>query len=617
MITDSFRSLGFSLSGLVFLILIFFLFLGKQKDNKLHTKVFFILIIITMAAQIFDITYVEALAHSPYPTTLAKILCYGYAISSLLWLSTFALYIIARGNQNLSGKRVKLLITILTIITLGILICIFIFPVHFHHENNFYFFDGTAITIEYVYATIITLLAFVVQFVSSSSFDKYQRLPLLYGVTMIFLALIMPWVTHTNFNMSAIIFEMTVTTLYFTIESQDNALTRQLEEARIEAEKANKAKTNFLSSTSHDIRTPLNTIMGFSESLLEDDHLEELEVKKDIKLVNTASKDLLEIINNILDISRLESGKEELNEAGYSLEDLIFEVNSVIHSKINKDEVDYKVTVDQNLPSKYLGDYTKLHKAIVCTLMNAIKHTKLGQVSLNIDGVKEGENLVFEFTVSNTGHAMKQEDFEKDLEGFLKLDDDLGNSLSSSMLGFVIAKRMVDLMGGKIDFINEPGKGTQYHIFITQKITDPTPIGDIFTNEKDNNNQDDNILDLKGKKVLVVDDNLVNIKLASRLLEKYHFDIDTATNGSDCITKVKGDNYDLIFLDHMMPDKDGIETMKTLKTLGKKIPPVIILTANSYDGLKEKYLSAGFSDYLAKPINFKKLNKIIIDNFKK
>ena len=616
MITDSFRSLGFSLSGLAFMVLILFLFLGKEKDNKLHTKVFYILIIITIVAQIFNITYVEALAHSPVPTTFAKILCYGYSISSLLWLSVFALYLVARGNQNLSSKKVKLFIGILAVITLGILACIFIFPVYYHHENNFYFFNGQAITIEYIYATIITLLVFPIQLMGSSFFDKYQRLPLLFGATMILLALLMPWVTHTNFNMSAIIFEMTVTTLYFTIESQDNALTRQLKEARVEAEKANKAKTKFLTSISHDIRTPLNTIMGFSESLLEDEHLEEQEVRKDISLVNTASKELLEIINNILDISRIESGKEVLNEADYSLDNLIFEINSVVQSKVNKEEIDYKVTVNQNIPQKYFGDYSKLHKAISCTLMNAIKHTRHGQVYLIVDGVKENENIVFEFTVGNTGHEMTQEDFEKDLDGYLKLDDDINNSLSSNMLSVVIAKRMIDLMGGKIDFINEPGKGTQYHIFVTQKIIDDTPVGDIFATNNENN-QEDNILDLTGKKILVVDDSLVNIKLACRLLKGFHFEIDTATGGDECINLVKDNNYDLIFLDHMMPNMDGIETMKALKSLGKQIPPVIILTANSYDGLKEKYLSAGFSDYLAKPISFKKLNKIIIDNFKK
>ncbi len=618
MISDTFRSLGFSLSGLVFLILIFFLFLGKEKDKKLHTKVFLILIIITLAAQLFDMAYIWALSlTNGSPTFVVRVLCYGYSISSLLWLSVFALYIIARANQNLSDKRVKTLIAIISFITLAILTCIFIFPIHYHHENGFYFFNGTAITIEYVYSAIITLLVFPIQLMVSSSFAKYQRLPIFFGSLMVFLALIMPWVTHTNFNMSAIIFEMTVTTLYFTIESQDNALTRQLEEARKEAEKANKAKTNFLSSTSHDIRTPLNTIMGFSESLLEDEHLEEHEVKADIKLVDTASKELLEIINNILDISRIESGKEKLNESGYSLEDLVFEINSVVHSKINKDEIDYSITVNKDLPSKYYGDYSKIHKAITCIIMNAIKHTNFGKVSLNIDGVKDEENMVFEFTVFNTGHAMKQEEFEKDLDGFMKLDEDIGNSLSSGMLGFVIAKRMIDLIGGKIDFVNEPGKGTQYHVFISQKITDNTPVGEIFENKNDNNSNEENLMNLQGKKVLIVDDNLVNIKLASRLLEKYHFEIDSANNGNECINKVNNINYDLIFLDHMMPDMDGIATMKALKGLGKQIPPVIALTANSYDGLKEKYMSAGFNDYLSKPINFKKLNKIIIDNFKK
>mgnify|MGYP005760649813 FL=1 len=166
------------------------------------------------------------------------------------------------------------------------------------------------------------------------------------------------------------------------------------------------------------------------------------------------------------------------------------------------------------------------------------------------------------------------------------------------------------MLGGKIKFLNEKGQGTKYFISLNQKITDETPIGDIFSSE-DKKTSSDKILDLTGKKVLVVDDNKINVKLASRLLSKYNFEIDFALSGRKCLEMVEQKKYDLIFLDHMMPDLDGIQTMKLLKQSGYFLPPVIALTANSYTGLKEKYISAGFSDYLSKPINIKELNKII------
>ena len=205
---------------------------------------------------------------------------------------------------------------------------------------------------------------------------------------------------------------------------------------------------------------------------------------------------------------------------------------------------------------------------------------------------------------------MKYEDFEKDFDDFVKLENSTQNNIDSVTLGLIIAKRLLGMLGGEIKFLNEKGQGTKYFISLNQKITDETPIGDIFSSE-DKKTSSDKILDLTGKKVLVVDDNKINVKLASRLLSKYNFEIDFALSGRKCLEMVEQKKYDLIFLDHMMPDLDGIQTMKLLKQSGYFLPPVIALTANSYTGLKEKYISAGFSDYLSKPINIKELNKII------
>lgn len=210
---------------------------------------------------------------------------------------------------------------------------------------------------------------------------------------------------------------------------------------------------------------------------------------------------------------------------------------------------------------------------------------------------------------------MKTEDFEKDFNDFVKLGNSTQNNIDSVTLGLIIAKRLMLMLGGNIEFKNETGKGTKYFITLNQKVASATKIGNIFESSKMNVSSSDKLLNLHNKNILIVDDNKINIKLASRLLEQFNFNISSALSGTECIEMVKKKKYDLIFLDHMMPEMDGITTMKLLIESGYSIPPVVALTANSYDGLKEKYISEGFSDYLSKPINFKELNRLIIKYF--
>ena len=245
-------------------------------------------------------------------------------------------------------------------------------------------------------------------------------------------------------------------------------------------------------------------------------------------------------------------------------------------------------------------------------LLNAIEYTNYGEVKLNIDG-NTTEDGMFELTfhVSNTGHAMKQEYFAKDFDDFVKLDGEDGATFDGTSLGVVIAKKLTSILGGDIQFINETGKGTQYIIKVKQKIVDTNKLGNIFENSINKVSSSKDMISCLGKKALVVDDNRVNIKIATRLLERFNFEVEGATSGAECIAKVKEGGYDIIFLDHMMPEMDGIETMKTLKNSGVDVPPVIALTANAYDGLRNEYLAQGFTDYLAKPIDFKALSKLI------
>ena len=366
---------------------------------------------------------------------------------------------------------------------------------------------------------------------------------------------------------------------------------------------------------SHEIRTPLNTILGFSNSLLSEKKLTKEIVDRDVSMIQDASTTLLQLINNILDISRIESGKEKVEEKDYKLDNLVFEIDSSMLAKIDKNMVTFKINVDKNIPSSYHGDYIKIYKVLMCILNNALKYSNYGQITLDINGNKiDNDTFEFNYTISNEGHEMTDENFKVDFNDFVELKAGSQNIVDATALGLILSKKLLEMLGGTIDFANKKGEGTKYFVKVKQTITDPNPVGEIYLNK--NKDSDTTHIDCTGKKVLVVDDNNLNLKLANRLLTSYNFDIDTATSGKECIEKVEKNKYDIVFLDHMMPEMDGITTLKLLKKTDIELPKIIALTANSYTGIKEKYLEDGFDNFLAKTISVKELNKVIYEVFK-
>lgn len=612
-----FPSIGFSICALVFLSLVGIMYLSKKKYKNLENNIFAFMLLFTIVLLILEIVCVYTMSIRNEIPKLNEVLCRGYILGTIIWTTSFIAYTWSLGSRNkkVKNKRKRnVILSILLFVIISILFGISCFsPITYSGgSGELYVIGGDAVSVVYVvgFAMVTALLFFLLK--NNLKLPWAQRAPIYFVVVFFAVVTAFQVLSGYDFNDLTYIFAFCVTALYFTIESQDNKLISELEKSKEEAIEADKAKTEFLSNMSHEIRTPLNTIMGFSESLLGEDKLTEEVVKRDTKSIHDASVNLLDLVNNILDVSRIESGKEVLEEKEYVLENLIFDINSVILSKISKDDLKFEININKNIPSKYYGDSSKIYKIIICVLQNAIKYTNYGSITLKVDGDKSDDEMFkFDFSVLNTGHAMKMEDFEKDFNDFVKLGNSTQNNIDSVTLGLIIAKRLVNMLGGEIKFINEPGKGTQYHVIINQKITDEKEIGDIFEAKNNDITSSGSLINLTGKKILIVDDNKINIKLASRLLESYHFEIDEALSGSECLEKVKNAKYDLIFLDHMMPEMDGIATMKLLKESGYNIPPVIALTANSYTGLKEKYLEVGFSDYLSKPINFKELNKLI------
>ena len=367
---------------------------------------------------------------------------------------------------------------------------------------------------------------------------------------------------------------------------------------------------------SHEIRTPLNTIIGFAQIINEEPNFDKEHFQKDLKNIIDASETLSSLIHNILDISVIESDELILNEKEYILESLIFEINSLIPSKIVNDELRFTIDIDQSIPREYYGDAYKIFKVLSYILLNAIDNTTYGEVKLEISGEKK-ENGYFEqkFVIYNTGHTMSNENFEKDFEDFVKLQSTGEGKLSNIKLGLIIAKELITILNGDIEFINSKGQGTRYIIKIKQKIVGELPIGNIFENVTNGLASTRNLLYLPDKTAMVVDDGEVNLAMARKNLEQYGLKIITVKSGKECVEIVKNQKIDIIFLDHMMPEMDGIATIKALNSTGCELPPIVALTANNYDALKTEYIAQGFNYYLQKPIVFKELNRVMKEIF--
>lgn len=609
-------SSAISLVGLCYSIVIMCLYFWKKKakdERRLANLFFTILVIFLVVLGILDIGCVFAIANMDKHPVFTEVLCRVHILADIVFTSVALVYIYSVTiNETLITNYTKtrrVLGVSLIIIDALIYAVTFMLPIAYHTNINprYLLIGGQGMYIIFFMSLIGSIASTIMIWRYKKTNPKELNAPVLYfSIVFMFFSILVFVIFNYRFNMIYIMYVFLFNALFFTIESQDTKLLAQAEESRKEAEAANKAKSDFLASISHEIRTPMNTILGFSQALLEEKELTQALVKRDVKDIKQASGDLLELINNILDISRIESGKEKTDSKEYRIEDLLLEINSVTSAKVSRDVLDFKINVDGNIPTKFKGDSDKIYKILVNVLANAISHTKFGSVSLDVGGAYVGDNYKLSLIVANTGHEMTEAEFNRSFEDFSEEGSSIGTD--SVKLGLIVAKRLVEIMGGTIDFKNEKGKGTRYLISLDQVVVDDMKVGAISF---DNSGVvERKLLNLAGKKALVVDDNIVNIKLATRLLEQFNLELSSTSNGRDCIELVKKNHYDIIFLDHMMPDLDGIATVHILRDDGCTVP-VIALTANSYSGSRDRYISEGFTDYLAKPFKYKDLHKIL------
>lgn len=597
---------SFSICSFIFVLMFIIFYFSKERLNTLDTKMYSCILVTNIIGIMIDVFGYFIFKIYGSESFISILISKFYLVYYFLWAYFFLLYIFVisfrEKTEYLLQKKFTKTSIILTSIIISLIVLIM--PIQITYEDNVAYSSGLSVNMVYGLCFIMVGIMLYCLLRNLKKISTKEYIPLLTFMVLSTFCMIIQK-TYPEITLMLMCHSIVTSLMYFTIENPDVKMVKELEVAKNEAEKANHAKSEFLSSMSHELRTPLNAIVCFSE-LLESKEGLDSESKDFAKDIVSASHNLLDLVNGVLDISKIEAGKMELINKEYNSQELFNSLSTMVIPRIGDKPIDFKTVIASDIPPVLKGDTGKLKQIILNLLTNAVKYTDKGFIKYRVECINDFKNNKTKLiiTITDTGRGIKKEDIDRLFKKFERLEEDRNTSIEGTGLGLAITEGLAELMGGKITVISDYGKGSTFKFVVIQEIVN------VEVKEEKSNITSSDYNTFEGKKALIVDDSKLNLKVAENVLKNFLVTTESVTSGLECLSCVNSKKYDIIFMDIMMPNMSGVEVLRKLRENGVNTP-VIALTADAIEGQEEKYMSEGFDGYISKPINKEKLSYVL------
>lgn len=614
----------FTVASIPLVILLLIIYYAKNKFNNARTKLFRIMMWTLLVGCFLELAKVLLINSEAHKILLEVVSRLDFTFKTIWWYVLELYTVISYQKETLDDLKSVIKYNKFTkglTIYYAILIVLILVIPSLSTVNDI---DINKIIYMPIKVLIISIFVIGIEFVEAIYYivktknDIYFKDDRLVSYT-ISIAIVVYYIIQSSFpyiSFPMIFFTVFYYLAYYLNENPDLKLLKETNNSKNSIEKSNQTKSYFLSNISYGIKNPIDLMVGLCDEINNSNVYNEEAAKRNVNEILKYGNELIGIINNVLDVSKLDTNEIVVTEFQYKTAELLENLISTAKEKIGAKPVKIIVNIDQNISSVLYGDSPKLYQALLNVINNAVKYTEVGRIVIEVASNKVDSFEHLTFKITDTGVGIKEEEQPKLFIRDSKVVDNENNLNEGLGLGLVITKQYIESMGGKVWFESTYRVGSSFYIDVNQKIIDSSPIGTLTGSQS---NSALSAIDCSQYKALLVDDNMLNNKVAMRLLQKYKFQVECITDAEECIERIKNfEKFDIIFIDHVMNKIDGIELLHILRSLEDyDMPPLVALTANALVGMREMYIKEGFDDYLAKPINLHEFDKLINKYFNK